>query len=197
MSSSDQQYMNDDDDENASSTTTTNSQSEPFEHHLGDLSHLEHLQPSVSSQQQQHQKSSHHHYFNLEDDEDTEEEDQDAEGTGQLKGSHNSPFNPKCRIPLPDFTLGYNGALLQHLDTGTFIRRRNERERTRVRNVNEGFERLRAHLPPIYATPITGPGGSTQTRERKPVESRRLSKVETLRLAIAYIKQLQEALSSC
>lgn len=191
MSSSDrqQEYINEDEDETESSTTNSQSES-AFEHHLGDLSHLELQQPVCS-----HQLKSSNDYFNL--DEDTEEEDGNVDGEhmSNLKSSTNSPFNPKCRIPLPDFTFGYNGALLQHLDTGTFIRRRNERERTRVRNVNEGFERLRAHLPPIYATP-TGHSSSGQQRERKPVESRRLSKVETLRLAIAYIKQLQEALSS-
>lgn len=190
MSSRDrQQYINEDEDENESSTTNSES---AFEHHLGDLSHLELQQPASSH----HQKSSSHHYFNHEDENEDRDEDanEDDERMEDLKSNSNSPFNPKCRIPLPDFTFGYNGALLQHLDTGTFIRRRNERERTRVRNVNEGFERLRAHLPPIYATP-TGPSGSQQ-RERKPVESRRLSKVETLRLAIAYIKQLQEALQS-
>ena len=83
-----------------------------------------------------------------------------------------NPFNPKCRIPLPDFYGQYN-----LLDTSTFIRRRNERERTRVRNVNDGFERLRNHLPLLPNQ-----------------KDKRLSKVETLRLAIAYIKQLQELL---
>lgn len=83
-----------------------------------------------------------------------------------------NPFNPKCRIPLPDL---YGQCAI--LDTSTFIRRRNERERTRVRNVNEGFEKLRNHLPLMCGQ-----------REK------RLSKVETLRLAIAYIKQLQSVL---
>ncbi|KAK5934742.1 hypothetical protein CgunFtcFv8_015109 [Champsocephalus gunnari] len=53
-----------------------------------------------------------------------------------------------------------------------FIQRRNERERQRVRCVNQGFCRLRGHLP--------GRGAE-----------RRLSKVETLRAAIKYIQQLQ------
>ena len=56
-----------------------------------------------------------------------------------------------------------------------FIRKRNERERMRVRNVNEGYARLRDHLP------------------LEPNE-KRLSKVETLRGAISYIKLLQELL---
>lgn len=65
-----------------------------------------------------------------------------------------------------------------YLDTGNFIRRRNERERARVRNVNEGFERLRDALP------------LTSTQRDK-----RLSKVETLRLAINYIRHLQAILN--
>ncbi|KAK5873177.1 hypothetical protein PBY51_013814 [Eleginops maclovinus] len=53
-----------------------------------------------------------------------------------------------------------------------FIQKRNERERQRVRCVNQGFARLRGHLP--------GRGSE-----------RRLSKVETLRAAIKYIQHLQ------
>lgn len=58
-----------------------------------------------------------------------------------------------------------------------FIRKRNERERQRVRCVNEGYARLRQHLP--YE-----------------LEDKRLSKVETLRAAISYIKHLQEVLGA-
>lgn len=54
----------------------------------------------------------------------------------------------------------------------TFIRKRNERERQRVRCVNEGYARLREHLPQEF-------------------EDKRLSKVETLRAAINYINHLQ------
>ncbi|XP_054569127.1 achaete-scute homolog 5 [Eptesicus fuscus] len=56
-----------------------------------------------------------------------------------------------------------------------FIHKRNERERHRVRCVNEGYARLRGHLPRALA-------------------ERRLSKVETLRAAIRYIRHLQELL---
>lgn len=53
-----------------------------------------------------------------------------------------------------------------------FIQKRNERERQRVRCVNQGYAKLRDHLP----------GQSND---------KRLSKVETLRAAIRYIKYLQ------
>uniref|UniRef100_A0A4W3I5D2 BHLH domain-containing protein n=1 Tax=Callorhinchus milii TaxID=7868 RepID=A0A4W3I5D2_CALMI len=52
----------------------------------------------------------------------------------------------------------------------------NERERQRVKCVNEGYTRLRDHLPSAVA-------------------EKRLSKVETLRAAIGYIKYLQDLLS--
>ncbi|MBN3326656.1 ASCL4 protein, partial [Atractosteus spatula] len=56
-----------------------------------------------------------------------------------------------------------------------FVRKRNDRERQRVRCVNEGYARLRRHLPPGVA-------------------DGRLSKAETLRAAIAYIRHLQRLL---
>lgn len=52
------------------------------------------------------------------------------------------------------------------------IQKRNERERHRVRCVNQGYTKLRNHLP-------------AQNQDK------RLSKVETLRAAIRYIKYLQ------
>ena len=51
------------------------------------------------------------------------------------------PYSPLCMIPLP-------GALALHAaHEPSFIRKRNERERERVRCVNEGYERLKDHLP--------------------------------------------------
>ena len=58
-----------------------------------------------------------------------------------------------------------------------FIRKRNERERIRVRHVNEGYARLRERLP------------------NEPTE-KRMSKVETLRAAIRYIRRLEMLLDS-
>ncbi|XP_008052754.1 achaete-scute homolog 3 [Carlito syrichta] len=56
-----------------------------------------------------------------------------------------------------------------------FIRKRNERERQRVKCVNEGYAQLRHHLPEEYL-------------------EKRLSKVETLKAAIKYINYLQSLL---
>ncbi|XP_058683669.1 achaete-scute homolog 4-like [Poecile atricapillus] len=77
------------------------------------------------------------------------------------------------RIPYIPFP-GYMG-IYDYSFEPAFIRKRNERERQRVRCVNEGYTRLREHLPKEFA-------------------DKRLSKVETLRAAISYIKHLQSLL---
>ncbi|XP_074681471.1 achaete-scute homolog 4 [Strix aluco] len=73
-------------------------------------------------------------------------------------------------IPLPGYVSIYDYSF-----EPAFIRKRNERERQRVRCVNEGYTRLKEHLPKEFA-------------------DKRLSKVETLRAAISYIKHLQSLL---
>lgn len=55
------------------------------------------------------------------------------------------------------------------------VARRNERERNRVRLVNHGFATLRQHVP-------------NSTKNKK------MSKVDTLKSAVEYIKRLQELL---
>jgi len=55
------------------------------------------------------------------------------------------------------------------------ISRRNERERKRVKNVNEGFKKL---------------------RDRIPNNEKKMSKVETLRSAVKYIRKLHEMLNT-
>lgn len=87
--------------------------------------------------------------------------------------NENDPFSQRCRIPMP----GLIPMSRYHLWLETsFMCRRNERERQRVRNVNDGFSRLRNHLP------------------RTANMRRRQSKVETLQHAIKYIKYLQNLL---
>ena len=87
----------------------------------------------------------------------------------ELENSEPETLRCKRRI---DFTgLGYS---LPRAQPAT-VSRRNERERNRVKMVNNGFETLREHVP-------TG---------RK---NKKMSKVETLRAAVDYIKQLQEVL---
>ncbi|PRD35192.1 UNVERIFIED_CONTAM: Achaete-scute-like protein 5 [Trichonephila clavipes] len=84
------------------------------------------------------------------------------------------PFAPQCKIPLPTPFSPYEYWL-----EPSFIRRRNERERQRVRNVNDGFERLKSHIP-------------LNSKDK----DKRLSKVEILRMAIRYIRNLQDMLKN-
>nr|XP_054775026.1 achaete-scute homolog 5-like [Lytechinus pictus] len=104
---------------------------------------------------------------------------------------HPSATNPDVPFPVPNYLdPRYASSFISHYGHSyvplpspfgfydlepSFIRRRNERERERVRNVNEGYARLRDHLP------CDNP-------------EKRMSKVETLRMAIRYIKQLQGVL---
>lgn len=89
-----------------------------------------------------------------------------------LPGSHSKrkldPFSPYCMIPLP---APFGSSVLDP----ACLRRRNERERDRVKCVNDGYLRLKEHLP----------------IENK---DKRISKVETLRSAIKYIKYLRRLL---
>jgi len=82
-----------------------------------------------------------------------------------------SPFAPEASVPLP-FQLGEQGLN----NFGSSVWKRNERERYRVRCVNEGYERLRNHLP-------LG-------------DDKRISKVDTLRMAIQYIRHLERLLAN-
>ncbi|KAJ2950497.1 hypothetical protein O0L34_g8740 [Tuta absoluta] len=63
------------------------------------------------------------------------------------------------------------------------IARRNARERNRVKQVNDGFNALRKRLPAAVVAALTG--GSRRGSGKK------LSKVDTLKMVVEYIKYLQ------
>lgn len=68
------------------------------------------------------------------------------------------------------------------------VARRNARERNRVKQVNNGFATLRQHIPNSIAAAFesnAGRGGN-----------KKLSKVETLRMAVEYIRTLEDLLAS-
>lgn len=67
------------------------------------------------------------------------------------------------------------------------VARRNARERNRVKQVNNGFATLRQHIPASVAAAFA-PQGNNSGRGA----SKKLSKVETLRLAVEYIRSLQQ-----
>jgi hypothetical protein len=66
------------------------------------------------------------------------------------------------------------------------VARRNARERNRVKQVNNGFSLLREHIPPEIADMFEQAGRGN---------AKKLSKVETLRMAVEYIRNLEQLLS--
>lgn len=69
------------------------------------------------------------------------------------------------------------------------VARRNARERNRVKQVNNGFATLRQHIPASVSAALS-PQGSGSGSGRG--QNKKLSKVETLRLAVEYIRSLQQ-----
>lgn len=63
------------------------------------------------------------------------------------------------------------------------VARRNARERNRVKQVNNGFAILRSHIP------------SAISQDAENGRNKKLSKVETLRMAVEYIRRLEDLLS--
>ncbi|XP_050294963.1 achaete-scute homolog 1a-like [Anthonomus grandis grandis] len=68
------------------------------------------------------------------------------------------------------------------------VARRNARERNRVKQVNNGFATLRSHIPQSVCQSLSPQNNSSRGGSKK------LSKVETLRLAVEYIRSLQQLL---
>ncbi|KAL3265852.1 hypothetical protein HHI36_010048 [Cryptolaemus montrouzieri] len=65
------------------------------------------------------------------------------------------------------------------------VARRNARERNRVKQVNNGFANLRDRIPNFIASTFESGRGN----------NKKLSKVETLRMAVEYIRSLEELLA--
>lgn len=74
------------------------------------------------------------------------------------------------------------------------VARRNARERNRVKQVNNGFAELRERIPQSIAQALTGQSSSQQHAGSSRAGSKKLSKVETLRMAVEYIRSLQRLL---
>lgn len=66
------------------------------------------------------------------------------------------------------------------------VARRNARERNRVKQVNNGFASLRKHIPESIAKCFEEASNKNSAKK--------LSKVETLRMAVEYIRQLESML---
>jgi len=78
------------------------------------------------------------------------------------------------------------------------VARRNARERNRVKQVNNGFATLRSHIPASVAAALMEQTSSPPERGARGKDkdaAKKLSKVETLRMAVEYIRSLQELLA--
>lgn len=73
------------------------------------------------------------------------------------------------------------------------VARRNARERNRVKQVNNGFATLRSHIPLSVAAALSSSAGTSNSSGGRGA-SKKLSKVETLRMAVEYIRSLQQLL---
>lgn len=82
----------------------------------------------------------------------------------------------------------YNGAPYPGHQSASVVRR-NARERNRVKQVNNGFANLRQHIPVKVISSLSNTNGRGA--------SKKLSKVDTLKLAVEYIKSLQSLLDEC
>lgn len=91
--------------------------------------------------------------------------------TSSSTSSMSSPELLRCKRRINFGGLGY---ALPQTQPAT-VARRNERERNRVKMVNLGFATLRQHVP-------------------NGAKNKKMSKVETLRSAVEYIRQLQQLL---
>jgi len=116
------------------------------------------------------------------------------------------PFLPENRIPLPKFHFnkienncyegrsndeGRGGVLFYSVPSPTNGRRRNERERQRVRSVNKGFERLRRYIPMSHQCHDASECVVATVNRVRRCQRRRCSKVDVLRAAIIYIRHLE------
>jgi achaete-scute complex protein len=78
----------------------------------------------------------------------------------------------------------YNYGNMSYTQTAS-VQRRNARERNRVKQVNNGFANLRQHIPSNVAAAISSGGRGA---------NKKLSKVDTLKMAVEYIRNLQQML---
>lgn len=81
---------------------------------------------------------------------------------------------------------GYKYGQMKYSNSQTIsVARRNARERNRVKQVNNGFSTLRQHIPSTIVTELTKGGRGA---------AKKLSKVDTLKLAVEYIRRLKDVL---
>ncbi|KAL9883067.1 lethal of scute [Glossina fuscipes fuscipes] len=92
--------------------------------------------------------------------------------------------------PSPSAMIGkkrYTYANMPYGEQLPSVARRNARERNRVKQVNNGFANLRQRIPQSIINALSHGGRGA---------SKKLSKVDTLRIAVEYIRSLQNLLES-
>lgn len=116
--------------------------------------------------------------------------DYTGEGMLQQQGG-----DKRKHVPIAPASAGVNGAIGVLADRSkrkgspqqavppVAVARRNARERNRVKQVNNGFAVLRQHIP----TTLAQDGDNNRNKK--------LSKVETLRMAVEYIRKLEDLLT--
>jgi len=101
-------------------------------------------------------------------------------GTSQLQNQQQSNIGPMAQQKKK---FNYNN--MPYGEQLPSVARRNARERNRVKQVNNGFVNLRQHLPQTVINSLSNGGRGA---------SKKLSKVDTLRIAVEYIRGLQDML---
>lgn len=102
-------------------------------------------------------------------------------GASSASSFGSAPARPQANSPgsTGGSSMSPSDALSLGINLEQYISKRNERERSRVRNVNDAFENLKKSLP-LDVERLT----------------KRMSKVEILRTAINYIRNLEQVLGS-
>ncbi|XP_011214789.3 achaete-scute complex protein T5 [Bactrocera dorsalis] len=98
-----------------------------------------------------------------------------------------APHTPPAATKALDEQYCANGTTLD--SNNPSVVRRNARERNRVKQVNNGFSHLRQHIPPAIIADL-----SNGRRGIGPGAHKKLSKVDTLRMAVEYIRRLQRVI---
>lgn len=115
------------------------------------------------------------------------------------KSNNSSSMNPRPIAPANSVLRSYNSVApygKKSSNCGTTLDsnnpsvvRRNARERNRVKQVNNGFTHLRQHIPTAIIADL-----SNGRRGIGPGANKKLSKVDTLRMAVEYIRRLQSVI---
>ncbi|XP_046395308.1 achaete-scute homolog 1-like [Ischnura elegans] len=99
----------------------------------------------------------------------------------------------------------FSGSVHQHMHhhQPASVARRNARERNRVKQVNNGFATLRQHIPMSLMLAAAAERAESPSEQRSgrcggsnSAAAKKMSKVETLRCAVEYIRSLQSLLNS-